>query len=636
MATDLRSRTAAVILPLLTLAFIAAGAVSGARRDEVWLAGLVITGAPVAWQTVRLMFRGHFATDVVAMLAILTAIPLREPLAGLIVVLMQTGGEALERYAEGRASRAVRLLEEDAPRIAHRLEGTEITDIPVDDIRVGDSLLLRPGEMVPCDAVVVDGRSRVDTSRITGEPEPLSASAGVLLRSGTLNMQGALVLRSEALARDSQYARIVDLVRSAESSKAPLQRLADRYAVWFTPITLAVCAVAWLVSGDPTRALAVLVVATPCPLILATPVAIIGGINRAASRQVIVRTGGALERLDRVHVAVFDKTGTLTIGKPQVASIVPAPSRRFETPELLRLAAAVEQYSGHQLARPVVDAATIAGLSIPAATGIEEKPGEGVLGTADGHLVAVGSRRFIERHSQSEIAPQQSESLRASIAIDGVFAGSIDYADALRPGVSVMLSRLAELGVRRTILLSGDDVMHTARVARALGLAEAEGGLLPDEKLERVSALAHEGRGVLMVGDGTNDAPALARADVGIALAGHGGGITAEAADVVILNDDLSRVPEAIAIGQRTMRIARQSIWTGLALSAIAVVFAATGRIAPVAGAVIQEIIDVAVIVNALRASGSGRGRWQELQRPVQGTADNGVGSGPHTASAEV
>lgn len=608
-----RSPTGSLVLPSAAVLAILAGtalrlsSVNPRWAQNVWMAGLVATGVPILWRTLRYLARGHLATDIVATLAIVGSVLLGQPVAGLIVVVMQTGGEALERFAEGRASQAVRQLEEDAPRIAHRLIDSATEDVPVDAIQVGEEILIRPGEMVPCDSLVITGDSSVDVSRLTGEPLPMAARAGVQLLSGGLNLSGALVARATALSRESQYARIVELVRSAAASKAPLQRLADRYAVWFTPITLAICAVSWLVSGDPTRALAVLVVATPCPLILATPIAIIGGINRAASRQIIMRTGGALEQLSVARVAVFDKTGTLTVGRPSVARVIAVPPITEQA--LLRFAGAVEQHSGYALARSVVDGALSAGETLPTPTDTVEEAGHGITGRVEGHTISIGARSYIAARTagaidhEPEVAPREGLLLRAYVAIDGAFAGSIEFTDQVRPGARELLASLRGLGIRRSILLSGDRAASVRSVADAVGIDEAVGELLAADKLMRVAELSEHQGPVLMVGDATNDAPALSRADVGIALAGHGGGVTAEAADIVLLTDDLLRVNEAITISRRTMRIARQSIWVGLGLSGFAMIVAAGGGIPPVIGALLQEGIDVAVIVNALRAS---------------------------------
>jgi len=612
-----------VRLALLTLAFLLAGAVvrftvDPSTADVVWIVGLVLTGAPVVWRTIRSALSGHFATDLVAMLAIVTAVLLHQPLAGLVIVLMQTGGEALERYAEGRASAAVRALEEEAPRIAHRFPpemppsvGGHVDDVGVGDVAVGDHLLVRPGEMIQCDATVVSGSSHVDTSRITGEPVPIRASAGEELKSGSLNVDGALVVRATATAGESQYAKIVELVRSAQSSKAPLQRLADRYAVWFTPVTLVACAVTYVVSGDVTRVLAVLVVATPCPLILATPIAIIGGVNRAARRMIVVKHGGAFEQLAGVTAAVFDKTGTLTIGTPTVSGVIGTNGIAHD--EVLRLAASVECASGHLLARSVVDAARRRGLELHSVTEVNESPGQGVTGVVDHRQVCVGARGYVVNCVGGDSgAPftdaTDREGLRAHVAVDRKFAGVIEFADELRPALPQLFAALRDAGVRRTLLLSGDSVAHTSAVAMQIGVTESRGGLLPSDKVDVVADLVRSGERVLMVGDGTNNAPALSAATVGIALAGHGGGITAEAADVVILNDDLSRVVESIQISRRTVRIARESIWTGLGLSGLAMLFAGAGYIRPAIGALLQEVIDIAVILNALRTSRAPRG----------------------------
>ncbi len=579
-----------------------------ALAHAVWTAGLWLIGLPLLFRTVQGILRGRFAADLVAGLAILAAIAFDQPFAGLVIVVMQTGGEALEHFAERRASAAVRELEAEAPRIAHVLEGEVPRDVTVGEIAVGDRLLIRPGEMVPCDGVVESGASNVDVARITGEPLPLRALAGTELRSGYLNVDGPLELRATARAEASLYARIVELVRTAQASKAPLQRVADRYAVWFTPLTLVVAGIAYLISGDPLRVLAVLVVATPCPLILATPVAIIGGINRAARRQIIVRHGGALEALAQVDAAVFDKTGTLTVGRPEVSDVQTIPP--FDERELLRLAGAVELGSGHLLARTLVEAAVQRGIILPKATGIIEAAGRGVSGNVEGHSVTVGAFSLVRERDPGAAATLHAlgdggPALRAYVTVDGRPAGRVAYADRIRPGAAQVVAALRRLGVDHIALLSGDHAENVAAVAAEIGMDEIAADLLPEDKVRTVLRLAAESRRVLMVGDGTNDAPALSSAAVGLALAGHGGGIAAEASDVVVLVDDLSRVPEAVRIGQRTLRIARQSIFAGLGLSGVAMVFAALGYLAPAVGALLQEAIDVAVILNALRAARS-------------------------------
>jgi len=598
--------------PLFATAVIVAGfAVRGiapgtSHAQVIWYAGLLIAGSAVVWRTARGALRGHFAADVVATLAIVASVLVAQPLVGLVIVIMQTGGEALERYAEGRASDAVRALEAAAPRIAHRLREGRIDDVSADDVAPGDVLLVRPGELVPCDSMVLEGTAHVDVSMLTGEPLPITASRDTRLMSGSANLDGALTVRALAPASESQYARIVALVRSAQASKAPLQRVADRYAVWFTPVTLAVCAIAYLVSGDWLRVLAVLAVATPCPLILATPVAVIGGINRAARRHIIIRHGTALERLGTATVAVFDKTGTITIGQPRVSHVIAGDGHPVNC--VLRLAGAVERSSGHLLARTLVEAAEATGLELPTVSDVVESPGRGVAGTVDGHRVVVGARAFVlDNVADGEPAMRNLEpgdaGLRAYVAIDGAVAGIVEYADALRPGVSDVFRDLRDMGVHRIMLLSGDHAENARSVAAAAGIVEVQGDLLPEGKVAVVRELVQSGESVVMVGDGTNDAPALSAATVGVALAGHGGGITAEAADVVILIDDLARVVEAMRVSRRTMHIARQCIAVGLGLSAVGMVAAATGALAPTAGALLQEGIDLAVIVNALRAS---------------------------------
>ena len=511
--------------PTAALAFIgvglALGGVSHAPAGQlVWLAGLALTGLPVVIATLRGVVAGRFAADLVATLAIIAALLLREPLPGLIVVLMQTGGEALEAYARGRASNAVRQLEAAAPTMTHQLTPDGVLDLAAEAVIAGDRILVRPGELVPCDSIVLEGRSHVDAAQLTGEPVPILAEPGVKLLSGSRNLEGPLTLRVIAPAGESQYARIVELVRSAQASKAPLQRLADRYAVWFTPITLVVCAMSWLVSGDPVRVLAVLVVATPCPLILAVPVAVVGGISRAARRQIIVRHGTALEQIGAVTTAVFDKTGTLTIGRPAVSQVVPlAP---FTEREILGLAGAVEHGSGHLLARTLVDEALRQQVELRPASAVVEAPGQGVEGTVDGVEVVVGAWPFVSRRvrdGNGALPLPSGGALRAYVAVQGRPAGLVEYADAVRPGAGALVHRLRRLGIRHMLLLSGDAADNAAAVAAAVGIGEVRGDLLPENKVAIVRGLVANGERVVMLGDGTNDAPALGVATVGVALA---------------------------------------------------------------------------------------------------------------------
>jgi heavy metal translocating P-type ATPase len=604
----MRTRLLSLGSTLLFLAVGGACAILGrpAWARDVWLLGVVAMGAPLVFRTLRAVATGHFATDIVASLSIVGAVALGQPLAGLVIVLMQAGGEALEQYAEGRASAAVRALEAAAPRMARRVRGDEVDDVPATAVRVGETLLILPGDLVPCDGVVLDGESELDTSSLTGEPAPLRATRETRVMSGMANGFGSFRMLALAPAERSQYARIVDLVRGAQASKSPLQRLADRYAVWFTPITVVVCGIAVWLTHDWMRALAILVVATPCPLILATPVAIIGGINRAARRFVIIRHGGALEALSQVNTAVFDKTGTLTIGRPMLERV--AVDAGFDRASVLGQAAAVERRSSHLLARVLVDAVRGERIRIPESTGTLETPGQGVGGTVDGHYVRVGARSFvIPECTGGVLAAARLEhsgaTLRAYVSVDERLAAVLEFADQLRPDLAGLLGALESCGIRRVALLSGDHAPIAREIAARVGIEETYGDLMPEDKAQFIERMRAEGSVVMMIGDGINDAPALSTADVGVALAAHGGGIAAEAADIIVLVDSLSRVSETKLIADRTMRIARQSIRVGLGLSGIAMLVAAFGGLTPIVGAALQEVIDVAVILNALRTS---------------------------------
>jgi heavy metal translocating P-type ATPase len=606
--------------PAAALAFLLAGiflhVVDFAPAAQwMWAAGLILIGAPLVIRTVANAWRGRLAADLVASLAIVGAALLGEPLAGLVVVLMQSGGEALEALAARRATRALRELEAQAPRHAHRLTDRGVEEVPADDLQPGDRILVRPGEMVPCDVVVESGDAAVDVSRVTGEAVPIHARPGLPFLSGSLVIDGPLILHAVRRAQDSLYEKVVTLVRTAQASKARFQRLADRAAVWFTPLTLLVCLVAWLVSGDPVRVLAVLVIATPCPLILAAPVAIVGGINQAARLGIVVRHGEAFEALATTDAVIFDKTGTVTAGAPSVTLITV--QEPWKIAEILGLAAAVEEGAGHPLGRAIAAEARTRGVSTPVASGIRESSGRGVAGLVQGRRVVVGSRSLVAETAATDLPPlpatgESAADLHAFVTVDRVPVAVIGFRDRPRPGLKEALGELRVLGVTRLELLSGDHHSTTSRVAEGMGFTGVAGDLLPEEKLSRVISLQNQGHRVLMVGDGINDAPALSAATVGMAVAQQQSGIAAEAADVVLLSPEPRRVPDAIRLARQTLRIARQSVTLGIGLSGLGMVAAAAGLISPVAGALTQEAIDLAVILNALRAA-----PWAERLKPA-------------------
>lgn len=588
-------------------------------------ATLVIGGLPVVLRTVRGMLRGSFASDIVATLAIVGAAVTQEYLAGCVIVLMQTGGEALEDYAVRRASASLQALLTRAPKLAHRRSGETVEDVPAGEIAVGDAILVRPGDLVPVDGVIVSGTSAIDESALTGEPVPITGQPGNHVMSGSMCLDGALEIRAERVSGESQYEQIVRLVQAAQKDKAPIGRLADRYAVFFTPITLFMCALAYGISRQPQAVVAVLVVATPCPLILATPVAIISGINRAARNGIIVKGGAAVEQVGEADAVVFDKTGTLTAGTPAVDRVVPLDG--YSARDVIRLGAALEQFSSHPMARALVQTAVEQGAptspstserGLPLPTNVTESPGQGVFGRVEGHLVDVGSIAFavhrglgtldVMNQARADVCLSGgawSGAATESVAVVGVdrkAAGLVIYADPPRPDAPQLMQTLKMLGINETVMLTGDDRPTAEAIASAVGINTVKAELLPADKVAAVEDLMRRHHGVVMVGDGINDAPALATATVGVALGAHGTAVSAEAADIVILTDNLSRVGTAIEIGKHTLHIARQSIFVGLGVSSLMMVVAAFGYIPPTFGAVLQEMLDVGVILNALRA----------------------------------
>ncbi len=606
-------------IPFVALAGLGLGAAliylagAGPLGNRVWFATLLVGGVPLIFATVRRLWAGRFASDVIAAVAIGAAIVLDlffpgVAFAGVIIVLMQSGGEALEAYAFRRATSSLEELLRRAPRTARRRSGSEIEEIPVEEVRPGDILSIRRGDLIPVDGTVVSTRVTIDESAVTGEPLPRTHVGGDTLLSGSANVGEPFDLRALRTSGQSQYAKIVELVRTAQGKKPAIQRLADRYAVWFTPATLVLAVVAGLLTRSALTSLSVLVVATPCPLILATPIAVIGAIDRASDRGIVVKGGGAIEQLGGAKAVLFDKTGTITSGRPAVERVVGFRGRTSD--EVLRLAGALELLSSHPLAGAVARAAKSQHRELPPVEGAHEFPGAGVSGTVEGHRVVVGSRALCAAEGVVALDAERREiessgplagRLVAFVLIDGDAAGAIVFSDQLRPEAAGLIARLHGLGVRHVGLLTGDRRENAVEIGREAGVDAVDADLLPEQKVERVGEVRRRLGTTVMVGDGINDAAALATASVGVAMGAHGSGISAEAADVVLLVDDVSRVPEGIALGQRMLTIARQGIYFGLGSSILLMAIASFGAIPPALGAVLQEGIDVAVIFNALR-----------------------------------
>ncbi|HEU4466633.1 MAG TPA: heavy metal translocating P-type ATPase [Agromyces sp.] len=581
-------------------------ALAGQGWLVAWIFSIYALGV-AAWQAVgmvRDILHGHWGLDILAVTAIVATVVVGEYIAALIVVLMLTGGEALEDYAGRRAKRELDALLTRAPQHAHRVTDDHFVDVPVDDVVPGDVLLVRPSEIVPVDGDLRSAETSVDESSITGESVPVDKRTGDGLLSGSVNGPIAIEMTATARAADSQYQQIVALVSEAAASKAPVVRLADRYAVPFTVFSLLLAGVAWWVSGDPVRFAEVLVLATPCPLLIAAPVAFIGGMSRAARNGIIVKGGGVLEQLASAKTAVFDKTGTLTHGAPELVAIRPEPG--FSPDELLALVASAEQYSSHVLAASMIDAASRRGLPLAEADAAREAATNGVVARIGGREVVVGKFAYVLEHApetrRTEIAPGE---LAVYVAVAGRYAGALLARDRLRDNARATLERLDGLGVRHTMMLTGDAQATADHIAAELGIERVRAECLPADKVHEVAAIAE--RPVIMVGDGVNDAPVLAAADVGIAMGARGATAASESADAVILVDDISRTAKAVAIGRDTVRIALQSIWLGIIVSVGLMLVAAFGFIPATAGALLQEFVDLAAILAALRAIGGRR-----------------------------
>ena len=646
---------------------------------------VLMGGIPLLWDTLKHIIHREFSVDFIAILAITGSLLLNEYLAGAFIVLMLSGGEALEAFALRRARASLSALAERAPRSAHIWQGDQLITIPAEAVEVDMVIVVKPGELIPVDGIVTSGSTSVSEADLTGEPIPVRKTPGMLVLSGSVNLDGVLEVRASKRSAESKYAQIVHLVEEAQNQKAPIHRLADRYAVGFTIAAIVLAGLSWVISKDSVFALAVLVVATPCPLILATPIAIMSGIDLAARNGIIAKSGAAIEQLGEVDIAVFDKTGTLTLGIPKVTAIVlpdhdghldippdpdaplsdlsghpvgagftparvPDPDSYLDIPldydghpvgagfiparvpyaydetTLLRFAASIEQLSTHILARAVVEAALERDLPLSPANDFEETFGKGVQGLVpiiaedtqvewhsvnDYVAVAVGNRTFMQ-HLEITIPLSllAERKLRVDagqicsfIAVDNQIAGLLVLEDIPRAELSQLSSGLKSAGIKETILLTGDSEVVAHQIGEVAQVDRVLARCLPEDKLRIVQELEHQGHRVLMVGDGINDAPALATATVGMALGSQGLTAAATAADTVLLSTDILRVVKAIRLGRWVMRVALQGIWIGMGLSGIAMIFAAFGFIPPAAGAILQEGIDVIVILNALRVS---------------------------------
>lgn len=567
-----------------------------------WTAGVIPVLVALVVEIIRSLWRGEVGLDIVAALSMSAALLFGETLAAAVVALMYSGGTFLENFAQGRARREMNDLLSRVPRTATRHRNGALDEVPLDDIALGDLLLIRQGDVAPVDGTVESDDAMLDQSALTGESMPARLTQGDDVMSGSTNAGDAFDLRVTRRAADSTYAGIVRLVEAAQASKAPMARLADRWSLLFLVVTVALATAAWWFTGDPIRAVAVLVVATPCPLILAVPVALVAGLSRAAHLGVLIKGAKPLEALSRINTLILDKTGTLTDGRPQLVSIVTYGDMSED--DIVYYAAALDQASKHPIAQAIVAAAQVRGAALPVPQNVIETPGDGVAGTIEGHKVVVGGTAFVAVQvgmDEAKITSNEAGSVVVSLGVDGKLVGHIVMADALRAGTAALLAGLHQVGISRILLATGDRRAVAEAIADGLGLDEVFADLTPDQKVLLVLEERKTGL-VMMVGDGVNDAPALAASDVGVAMGARGAAASAEAADVVLLVDDLNRLLPGIEIAQRSRKIALESVAAGIGLSILGMIAAALGYLTPVQGALLQELIDVAVILNALRA----------------------------------
>ena len=566
------------------------------------LAALAAGGVPLVVGLLQKLWQREFGSDLLAGISIVTSVLLGEYLAGTIVVLMLSGGEALESYALRSASSVLAALAKRVPSVAHRKSGSQIADVTLAEVAVDDTLVIYPHDICPVDGQVLQGHSVMDESYLTGEPFQITKTSGSLVLSGAINGDSALTIRATKRAQDSRYAKIMEVMRESEEKRPQLRRLGDQLGAWYTPLAVIIALAAWALSGDPIRFLAVLVIATPCPLLIAIPVAIIGSISLCARRAIIVKSPVVLEQIARCRTAIFDKTGTLTYGEPRLTEQLTASG--FEAVQVLARAASLERYSKHPLARAILAAAQDAGAALAEAENVSEPPGQGLVGTVDGHRVQINSRNKFLAQAEEGAAhiPAFSGGMECIVAVDNRYAATLRFRDAPRAESISFVSHLGpQHHFERVMIVSGDRESEVRYLAEQVGITDIQSQKSPEEKLAIVRAETANVK-TLYVGDGINDAPAMMAATVGMAI-GQNSDVTTEAAGVVILDNSLRKVDEFLHISRRMRTIALQSAVGGMALSVIGMIFAAGGHLSPVNGAIAQEVIDVLAVLNALRAA---------------------------------
>lgn len=570
------------------------------------IAIVIIGGAPLVYEVLAALFRREAGVDLLAAVAIITSVVMGEWLVGAIIVLMLSGGEALEEAATSRASAVLDALADRSPAVAHRLRGKRLDEgtdkVAADDIRVGDRIVVLPHELVPVDGEVVEGHGQMDESYLTGEPYVVPKSVGSAVLSGAVNGEESIVIEAHAIASDSRYAQIVDVLTEAETQRPPIRRLADRLGGWYTAISLAVGIAGWVISGDPERFLAVVVIATPCPLLIGVPVAIIGAISLSAKRGIIVKNPEMLEQISTSRTVIFDKTGTLTYGRPALTDVQVAPG--FDEDEVTALAAGAERYSRHPLAHAIVDAAQNKELMTPKVSSVAERPGHGLVAEVAGREITITNRSgAIEVDPESEQRlPEVETGLEAVVLIDNRYAATFHFRDQPRGGAKDFVAHLpGRHGVKRTMIISGDRESEVRYVADQVGIGEVHAGISPEGKLDIVREVTADSK-TLFLGDGINDAPAMTASTVGVAF-GAAHDVTSEAADAVVLDSSLERLDDLIHIGERMRRIALQSALGGIGISLVAMGFAVFGLITPIVGALLQEVIDLVAILNSARVA---------------------------------